>query len=156
MACASTTSVSSPSWHTTSCGHMIGNSRYSISPMIDWDTFVSFTKIASTRGWKIIWDGTEMPWRNRRRKEVVLFPSVGSVSISRCSHFVHSWVTNTTHLISLDRQRVTPISMTTGACNDVSSWQVKADTRSLRIARWMIKACTTSGGSNPKRIRCSV
>ena len=28
-------SVSSTSWHTTSCGYRMGNSRYSISPMID-------------------------------------------------------------------------------------------------------------------------
>ena len=32
------------------------------------------------------------------RKEVVLFTEVKSVSMSRCSHFAHSLVTNITHL----------------------------------------------------------
>ena len=40
-------SVSSPSWHTISCRHRMENLKYSISPMIDWDTFVSSIRITS-------------------------------------------------------------------------------------------------------------
>ena len=35
------------SWHTTSYGHSMENSINSISPMVDWDTFVSSTRITS-------------------------------------------------------------------------------------------------------------
>ena len=45
--------------------------------------------------------------------------------------------------------------MTTGACNDVSIWQVKADARSLQIVRWVMEVCTTSGGNNPTSTKCS-
>ena len=45
--------------------------------------------------------------------------------------------------------------MTTDVCIGASFWQVKADTRLLQIARWAMQACTTSGGSNPIRTRCS-
>ena len=54
-------SISSLSWHTISCRHRMGNSRFSISPIIDWDTFISFTRIVSMIGWMITWNGTEMP-----------------------------------------------------------------------------------------------
>ena len=50
MGCVIIPSVSSLSWHTTSCGHRMEKSRYSISPLIDWVTFVSFTKITSIIG----------------------------------------------------------------------------------------------------------
>ena len=96
-----------------------------------------------------------MVWKNKRQKEVVMSTMDGSNSISRCSHFAHSWVTNTQHLRSLDDQLSIPISMTTGDCNDVSFWQVNADTRSLQIIRWVMKVCTTSGGNNPTSTRCS-
>ena len=50
-----------------------GKPRYSISLMIDWVTFASFTKITSMNGRRIIWSGTEMPCKNRRPSEVVIF-----------------------------------------------------------------------------------
>ena len=61
-----------------------------------------------------------------------------------------------THLRSLDNQLSTPISMTTGDCNDVSFWQVKMDTKSLQIVRWVVRLYTTSGGNNPTSTRYSV
>ena len=102
-----------------------------------------------------IWSGIEMPWKNRRRKEVVMFIEDGSDSISRYSHFGNSLDTNISHLRSLDNQLSIPISRTIGAYNDVSFWQVKVYTRSSQIARWLMRACTTSGGNDPTSTRYS-
>ena len=99
------------------------------------DTSASFAEIASMSGSRSIGSGTEMPWRYRRQREAVLSTSVGSAFMSRCSLSAHSWATNSTHLLSLDRRRSTRTSMTTDACNGASFWQVKADTGLLQIAR---------------------
>ena len=87
-------------------------------------------------------------------REVVMSTMDGSDSISRYFHFAHSLDTNITLLPSLDNQWSIPISMITGTYNDISFWQVKVDTRSLQIVRWVMKVCTTSGGNNPTSTRC--
>ena len=102
-----------------------------------------------------IWSGTAMVWRNKKSREVVISTMDGSVSMSRCSLYEHSWDTNIPRFPFLNNQLSIPISMTTGACNDVSFWQVKVDTRSLQIVRWAMKVCTTSGGNNQTSTRCS-
>ena len=106
-------------------------------------------------GWRITWSGTEMLWRNKRPREVVMFIMDELASKSRCSHYGHSWDTNIQHLLSLVSQLSIPISIATGACNNVSFWQVKMDTRSLQIVRWVMQVCTTSGGNNQTSTRCS-
>ena len=123
--------------------------------MIDWVTFVSFTRIISMTEWMGIWSGTEMLWKNKESREVVLSTMDGSVSISRCSHYGHSWDTNIPHIQSLDNQLSIPISITISACNSVSFWQVKVDTRSLQIVRWVMWLYTTSGRNNQRSTRCS-
>ena len=59
--CASTTSASSQSWHTTSCKQMPEIPRSSVSSMIDWDTSASYTENALMNGSMSIESGTEMP-----------------------------------------------------------------------------------------------
>ena len=95
-----------------------------------------------------------MVWRNKKPREVVMSTIDGSVSISRCSHYGHSLDTNIPHIPSSDNQLSISISRTTGAYNDVSFLQVKVDTRSLQIVRWVLQVCTTSGGNNLTSTRC--
>ena len=123
--------------------------------MIDWDTFVSFTRIASKIGLMGIWSGIAMVWKNKKPREVVMSTMDGLVSISRCSRYGYSLDTNIPLLRSLDNQLSNPISMTTDAYNDVSFWQVKVDTRSLQIVRWVMEMYSTSGGNNQTSTRCS-
>ena len=60
-----------------------------------------------------------------------------------------------THRSSSDAQSSTRISMTADVCNGASFWPVKAGTRSSRIVRLAMQACTTSGGNNPTSTRYS-
>ena len=121
----------------------------------DWlGHLVSFITIASMNSWTNTWNGIAMVWNNKGPREVVMSTMGGSVSLSRCSLYRHLLDTNIQHPRSLDNQFSIPISMTTGAYNVVSFWQVKADTRALQIVRWVMWVCTTSGENNQTSTRC--